>query len=73
MDRKAFAFLSDYRRKLGSGAATRVELLDAETAGTITAAQALTLRAEFDDATAKRDVDQQQIDRVSQIIDDGGT
>ena len=32
MDRKAFAFLSDYRRRLADGAATRVELMDAKTA-----------------------------------------
>jgi hypothetical protein len=45
MDRKAFTFLSDYRRKLADGAANRVELMDAETAGTITPAQAEMLRA----------------------------
>ncbi len=72
MDRKAFAFLSDYRRKLAAGAATRVELMDAETAGAITGAQASKLRAAFDDAAARRDSEQKEIDRVSQVIDGGG-
>ncbi len=65
MDREAFTFLSGYRRRLADGAATRVELMDAETAGTITGAQALKLRAAFDDAATRRAAEQKQIDRVS--------
>ncbi len=72
LDRRAFAFLSDYRRRLAAGEANRVELMDAETAGTVTGAQAEKLRAEFAGAATRRDADQAQIERVSQIIDDGG-